>query len=56
MSIFLRSSDVARTTFIGALVLSVVALDIVPSGNLSAQVPGHGQRPIADVSVEAAEL
>ena len=36
--------DVIRTTFIGALVLPLVALQIVPIGNLRAQVPattGH---------------
>src|SRR5688572_33509462 len=40
MSIFPGGSDLARTQFIGALVLCLVALQISPIGNLRAQVPG----------------
>jgi len=44
MRISLRGSDVARTTFIGAAVLSAIALSVVSLVNLNAQVPstaGH---------------
>jgi quercetin dioxygenase-like cupin family protein len=40
MTIFLGGSDMARTPFIGALVLLLVAFHIVPIGNLWAQAPG----------------
>ena len=43
MCIFPGGSDVARTTFSGALALSLVALQIVPVGNLRAQVPGTAE-------------
>jgi quercetin dioxygenase-like cupin family protein len=36
----LGGSDVTRTTCIGALILSLTALQLVPIGNVRAQVPG----------------
>jgi len=40
MSVFLGGSDLARAPFIRVVVLFLVAVQIVPIGNLWAQVPG----------------
>jgi quercetin dioxygenase-like cupin family protein len=51
MSIFLGGADMARTPFIRALVLFLVAFQIVPIGHLRAQVPGTaGHEHLSEVA------
>jgi hypothetical protein len=40
MSIFLGGADMARTPFIGVVVLALVGFQVVPIGHLRAQAPG----------------
>jgi len=51
MSVFLGLSDMTRTSFIGVLVLLLIAFHSVPIGTLWAQVPGApGHEHLTDVA------